>query len=120
MDSESFVHMILDCDSDRYGYLYPLVQITCKQDGIVSFINSNTKERPTLNNCKNGEIITFNGNTRIVTSSMESSHEYMYKDFSNVFPKIFCDEDNTENIISCSLSCDMHIEFTPVRKIGVF
>lgn len=119
-DLEANEKIYIDCDSDRYGYLYPVVQIKCKQAGNVSFINSNTKERPTLSNCSNGEVVTFNGNTRIITSNKESSHEFLYKDFSNVFPKIFCDEDNAENEISCSLPCDLHIEFTPVRKIGVF
>lgn len=103
--------------SDEIGYTYPKVVITCKQGGTLVLTNNLTGCRTEIQNCETDEVITFSGETMIITSSVPThdvanDFNYDFFSFGNTF-------NNRENIISSSLNCKFEMCYEAILKDAV-
>lgn len=117
--------------SDEVGYVYPhKVEITILKDGNLQIYNSQEQKSVIINNCIAGEVITLDGENKIITSNV--AHETLYNDFNYNFIKIMnkcgeCDdyysvdneEDERENVFSVNLPCNIYLIYSPICKMGV-
>ena len=111
--------MSIDNNSDEYDYIYPKIKITLHENGKLILNNISFSDSMVVDNCQSGEVLHFDGETKTIVSSLGTLHSNLYSDFNYNFLKIFCEEEKTENIITSSLPCDLTIEFSERRKIGV-
>ena len=109
--------------SDEIGYIYPNnVIIKCLASGNLTINNSQDGNRNTvINNCINGEILTLDGENKIITSS--KNHEKLYNDFNYNFIRISNkyenNMDNTQNIFTASMPCNITFTYSPICKAGL-
>lgn len=104
--------------SDEEGYIYPNVIITLLEDGDFTLSNSLSNKTTSISNCSKGEIITIEGDSQIISSSL-SAHESLSKDFNYFFPKIINTYTETKNTFTCNLKCMITITYSPIRKVGL-
>lgn len=100
--------------SDEIGFIYPNVKIVCKANGDLSVKNTDEDCNMIIKNCKSGEVITINGDTQIISSSL-SAHN-IAADFNFDFLRIGNRYDNRDNKITVSLPCEITISYCPVIK----
>lgn len=105
------------CDSDETGYLYPTVIIDCKENGDYEIHNIFDGMTTVIKNCQAGEIVTLDCDNKIIKSSVE--HLTLSNDFNYIYPKLWVDYDNRENIFTVSKACDLTFKYFPIRKVGV-
>ena len=117
--------------SDEIGYIYPnKLQITVLQDGDLKIKNSQETDTVIIKNCTTGEVITMDGENKVITSSIE--HSGLYNDFNYNFIKIInkcgdnddyfavdSEEDEVENIFTTTLPCKIELTYSPICKMGV-
>lgn len=109
--------------SDEIGYIYPHnVKIECEGNGDLKIHNSQDGLRSTvINNCVKGEILTLDGENKIITSS--KNHERLYNDFNYNFIKISNKNESTindiQNIFTASLPCKISFSYSPICKMGI-
>ncbi len=107
----------ITCISDEIGFLYPIITITCKDDGDLTITNESFDSSMEIKNVCAGEILQIDGDSLIITSSLES-HE-LYNDFNFEFLKIGCPSyTESENKISFSLDCDLTLSYEPIIKLA--
>lgn len=106
-------YMLIDY-SDEIGYTYPPLEITCNEAGDLSIYNAMEECTMVINNVSVGEIITIDGQTHIIESSL-NSHK-IYNDFNFEFFRIGNKIDDRINRITSSLKCNLKIKYTPVIK----
>lgn len=106
-------------NSDEYGRLYPIkFVVTCNVAGNLSISNSlDSGNIVRVNNCAQGEIITFDCYNKIISSNM--NHPSLYNDFNYNYPRFVSNEDDNQNVITVSLPCDISITYSLVRKVGI-
>ena len=100
--------------SDEIGYTYPSVVITLMEAGDLQITNDLEPCMMVINNCSSGEVITIDGETHIITSSLDS-HK-ICDDFNFDYLRIGNTINNRINKITCSLTCKLEIRFNPVIK----
>lgn len=100
--------------SDEIGYIYPNIVATCKSSGDLEITNHTEGISMVINNCSSGEVITIDGSTQILLSSLDN--HYLYDDFNYEFFRIGNTFDNRENIISSTLPCTLEINYKPIIK----
>lgn len=100
--------------SDEIGYTYPSMTIVCDQAGDLSIRNETENCTMIIRNVSVGEIITVDGSTHIIQSSI-SSHK-LYDDFNFEFFRIGNTINNRDNKIKVSLACRLKITYSPIIK----
>ncbi len=100
--------------SDEIGITYPDLKIVCKADGDLEVKNITYPCAMIINNCKAGETITVDGDTRIITSSL-SNHD-ISDDFNYEYLRIENEYAKRENKITVSLPCDITLSYHPIIK----
>lgn len=118
-DTES--SYVLWDNSDETGYIYPeTVEIECLESGDITVTNSKDTKQTVIKNCTAGEIITLDGQNKIIRSGME--HGKLCNDFNYHFIRIIntqgINRDN-ENIFTASLPCNIRLIYSPICKAGV-
>ncbi|WP_312369080.1 phage tail domain-containing protein [Lachnoclostridium sp.] len=103
--------------SDEIGHIYPQLVIDIMKDGNLELHNSIENRTMIINNCKNGEQITVDGENKIIKSSIVT-HK-IYDDFNWKYFRIANRFILRENIVSSSLDCKVHMQWRPIRKVGV-
>lgn len=105
--------------SDEIGYIYPDITITCGADGelILKNISEDTETR--IKGCSggidnNGEVITIDGSTFILKSTLQSHH--LYDDFNYEFFRIGNTYNRRENVITSTLPCTLELRYRPIIK----
>lgn len=111
--SNNLTHNFED-SSDEIGYLYPSLKITINQSGDFSLSNSLENCTMTINNCTSGEVITIDGYTHIIQSSL-NAHK-VYNDFNFEYFRIGNTLDDRTNIITASLPCTIELRYSPIIK----
>lgn len=106
----------INTDSDKIGYIYPNISITCKQAGDLTLTNTTTGEKTIIKNCSQNEIITIS-ETKVITSSM--AHSTLSMDFNYVHPRLKTSYSSDLNIFSTSLPCTITFSYKSIRKVGV-
>lgn len=105
---------ILSDMSDEIGYIYPSMIITINRDGNLAITNEMENCSMVIKNCKVGEVITIDGDTHIISSSL-NSHK-IYNDFNFEYFRIGNTINNRNNKISASLPCKIELKYSPVIK----
>lgn len=108
--------------SDEEGKLYLNAEIIPKQNGNLIIKNIYTNENYTIiNNCISGEIITLDGENKIITSDKQNNiHKRIYNDFNYKWLYISnVDSFEAENVFTTSLPCKIKTTYEPIRKFGV-
>lgn len=120
--SEENQKIYLFGDGDEYGNIYPVVKILFKKAcDEFTITNHNTSTTVYLRNCKEGEMITIDGEHKIITTDNDTHKKTLYNDFNYEYLNIFIDEnDYNENEYEVSSPCLITIEYYPVRKVGVY
>lgn len=104
--------------STETGHLYPTEFICkCLESGDLQIHNSIEDRITILNNCVKDEIITMDGNHRVIETSVPT-HK-LYNDFNYNYFRLGNTYDNNLNIITTSLPCEIHIAYELVRKVGI-
>lgn len=119
VDSENGEFIIYD-ESEELGSIYPILfTVKCNGSGNLELHNSmeNTNKFTEVKNVVNGEILTFDGIHKVITSS--AIHNGLYNDFNYVFPRLFNTFKEKKNIFTISIPCEVEIEYKPIRKVGV-
>lgn len=114
-------YILYDC-SDEAGYIYPdIAEIECLSPGDLIISNSRDECQTVIQNCIAGEIITLNGENKIIHSNQ--THDRLYNDFNYHFLRIINDPDTGSdgncNIFTSALPCNIRLVYSPVCKIGV-
>jgi len=105
--------------SDEVGHLYCNVTITCLEAGDLIIKNSLDEDNDVvIKNCQTGEVITMQGEQKIIMTS-RTSHDTLPNDFNYNFFRINNYYDNTENVYTSSLNCIVEIVYSPIRKVGI-
>ena len=99
---------------DEIGFIYPDMTIICEANGELHISNETYGVDTVIKNCSKGEVITINGDTRIVYSSMKS--HAIYNDFNFQFPILGNDYHNRNNIISINLKSTVEMKYKPIIK----
>lgn len=104
--------------SNETGHLYPTV-FTCKclQSGNLQIHNSIEDRITEIKNCVKDEIISIDGNHKVIESTV-SSHK-LYNDFNYNYFRLGSKYEDNLNIITTSLPCQIHMEYESIRKIGI-
>lgn len=108
--------VLLSDVSDEIGYIYPNLSITIDKDGDLEIYNENTDCRTVIKNCVVGEVITIDGNAKIIDTSKDAHRSTLHNDFNFEFFKIGNTLDNRNNRIYFSLPCKCVLKYTPVIK----
>ena len=109
--------------SDEIGHIYPQnVTIKCLGSGDLEIHNSQDGTRSTVvKGCIEGEILTLDGENKIITSS--ENHVRLYNDFNYNFIRISNYNENsindTQNTFTASLPCQISFSYSPICKMGI-
>lgn len=105
--------------SDEIGNIYPQnVTIKCLESGDLKIHNSQDGLRSTvINGCVEGEILTLDGENKIITSSV--NHVKLYNDFNYNFIKISNSNNERKNTFTTSLPCQISFSYSPICKMGI-
>lgn len=109
----SKAHILSDM-SDEIGYTYPSMVITINEGGNLTLCNETEDCTMVINNCSSGEVITIDGDTQIISSSLDS-HK-LYDDFNFEFFRIGNTISNRNNKITASLPCKLEVAYSPIIK----
>lgn len=101
--------------SDEVGFVYPKVDILCKQDGELRISSDLGRCQSVIQNCSNGETITMSGISKIISTN-KSDHD-VSDDFNYDFFRIGNTIDNRVNTITVNMPCTVGIEYEPVLKV---
>lgn len=106
------------CLSNETGHLYPKV-FTCKclQSGDLRLHNSIEDRITEIKNCVKNEIISIDGNHKVIESSVITHN--LYNDFNYNYFRLGSRYEDNLNVITASLPCEIHMEYESVRKVGL-
>lgn len=105
---------VLSDMSDEIGYTYPSMVITCNRAGDLTIYNEMENCTMVIKNVSVGEVITIDGTTHIIESSLDSHN--IYDDFNFEFFRIGNTINNRNNRISASLPCKLEFTYSPIIK----
>lgn len=109
--------LIIEDVSDETGYIYPNVKIEFLEPGNLLIDNEEDSNTIIINNCIQGEIITFNGDTKIIASNIPQ-HTNLPNDFNYNFLRIVNQYSSRRNVFTSNLRCKLTISYSPIRKVG--
>ena len=110
--------------SDELGVLPVKMTIKPSKNGNLTITNSLMNEyepqkaTTIIKNCIANETISLDSEHLIISSS-NSSHSRLYNDFNYVYPQLYTDYADQVNKFTFSMQCEVHMEFKPIRKVGV-
>ncbi len=114
---QSNPHTIVNL-SHETGHLYPSVfSCKCLSSGNLQITNSIENRTTEIKNCVKDEIITLQGQTKEINSS--KTDHMLYNDFNYNYFRLANTYHNNRNIITTSIPCEIHIEYNPIRKVGL-
>lgn len=104
--------------SHEIGILYPK-KFTCKclTGGNLEILNGIEDRKTVVYNCIKDEIISLEGENKIIESNVKT--HLLYNDFNYKYFRLANSYYNNINSITTSLPCKIHIEYNPIRKVGI-
>lgn len=102
--------------SDDIGDIIPTLRITCADSGDFEIRNLTTSDRVIVTDCIPGEIITFDPDTLLLTSSRGRN---LWDCFNYEFLKLTNTLEDRNNRIVVSLPSTVEIRYTPIIKNSV-
>ena len=106
------------CISDEIGQQPIKMTVKTSKAGQLTISNSAYDQATVIKNCAKDETITIDSENLIITSN-NSTHKKLYNDFNYTYPKLINDYDNSINTFTLSMPCEVHLEYRPIRKVGV-
>lgn len=105
-------------NSNELSCIYPLITVKVNSDCAFFIANTFTGEKIELHNCLADEIIIFDNENKIITSSKRKAHK-LHSDFNFSWFKLY--NSNTNRINQLIFSGNALVEFTyrEIRKVGV-
>ena len=100
--------------NEEMGDTYPWMRITCGQAGTMTITNALTGCSCSVENCVSGEVLTFSGESMIISSS-NTNHD-LANDFNYDFFRIGNNAEEDENAITVSMPCTVEIKYRPIWK----
>lgn len=100
--------------NEEMGDTYPWMRVTCGQSGIFTITNALNGCECTVENCLSDEVITFSGESMIISSS-NTNHD-IANDFNYDFFRISNNAEENENEITVSMPCTVEIRYRPIWK----
>lgn len=105
-------------DNDRESFLFPTFNITIQENGDLELCTDTEPARKTiLKDCNIGDVIILDCENRIIQSS--NSLHHLAGSFNFVFPRINYNFKKKTYSININLNCDIVMDTTLVRKIGM-
>lgn len=110
--------------SDELGVLPLKMTVKPSKAGNLTIVNSlmktydSKKATTIIKNCLANETISLDSEHLIISSS-NSNHSKLYNDFNYVYPQLYTDYVDHVNKFTFSMQCEVHMEFEPIRKVGV-
>ena len=100
--------------NDEIGETYPALTITCGSAGTLTISDDRTDCECSVDNCISGEVISFSGDTQIITSSnalhdLANDFNYDFFRFGNTF-------DDRENTVTVNMPCTVELRYRPIWK----
>lgn len=105
--------------SDEEGYIYPDIIITLHESGnleIINNINPET-EKTIISDCVQGEIISIYGD--ILQIQTNNENHAISECFNYTFPRLYNNNEKTNNLFCVNLNCDIEIKYRGIRKVGI-
>lgn len=99
--------------SDDIGDIYPVIHIVCSAAGDLNITNATTGKTTIIQNCENGEEITIDGNTLMITTS---SNNNIWDRFNYVFPQLTNSLKRRVNTFNFSLPSTITVSYVPIIK----
>ena len=100
--------------NDEIGDTYPWMEVTCGQAGTFTITDDITGCSCRVANCLNGEVLTFSGDSMIISSS-NTNHD-LANDFNYDFFRFANTIENRENLVTVSMPCTVKIKYRPIMK----
>lgn len=112
--------VVLYCDSDEIGITYPNIKITCLEDGLFEMKNITTGTCLSIDNCIKGETIIMDGEHKLIDTNNQEHKKTLFNDFNYEFIDMETGErSDLSNIYELSMTCELVIAYSPIRKVGV-
>lgn len=102
--------------SDEIGYTYPHLVITCNKAGNLEIYNETMDSLMRINNLSLNEVITIDGDAKIISTSDTAHAATLCNDFNFEFLKIGNTIYERNNKLSFSLPCKVEYRYTPIIK----
>lgn len=109
-DDQLVIHDI----SDEAGFIYPHVEITCKENGNLYLTNSYDNRDTIIYNCSENERIIMTDH--LIIASDNPDH-LIQNDFNYEYIRIANNYYNFTNAITSSLKCHIEISYNPIAKV---
>lgn len=105
--------------SDETGVTAPKhLSVQCLSGGDLCISNLSDRNRTVcVKNCSKNEIITFDCIHKIISSS-DNTHK-LCNDFNYTYFRMVNTYGNRQNLITSDMDCRFHLEYNPVRKVGI-
>ena len=115
-------HVYLYGHGDELGVVYPLIIIQPKQDcETFVLMNITTGTTLALRNCLKDEVITIDGEHKVILTDENKRHSMICNDFNYEYIDILVqDDDISENIYEVSQPCTITFKYSPIRKVGMY
>ncbi|WP_310603646.1 phage tail domain-containing protein [Anaerosporobacter sp.] len=104
--------------SDEIYYLYPKITIAVNKACDFSIINTYTDEKTELKGCLNGEIITLDSETRIITSNKRNAIE-LFEAFNWTWFRLGISLQNRKNNLVFNGNASVDFTYREIRKVGI-
>lgn len=116
--SDENTEFVIDDISDEIGHLYCYATIKCLEAGDLEISNSlDIDNTVVIKNCVANEIITLYGEQKIIESN--KAHKTLYNDFNYNFLRINNTYEESQNVFTSNLSCQITLSYSPIRKVGL-
>lgn len=103
--------------SDEEGYIYPELILTLREEGTLKITHSIDGRITRITDCTEGECIHIHGGILQIESNQED--QSIFQRFNYQFPRLCSTLDQTANILSFNLDCDVELKYRGIRKAGI-
>lgn len=109
----------LSCFSDEPGTTPPkLLTVLCQSGGDLCLTNiSDNNRKLYVSGCSVGERLTFDCIHKIITSS--KSTPPICNRFNYNYFRLVSTCSDRQNLITANIDCRIHLEYNPIRKVGI-
>lgn len=103
-------------ESDEIGEMYPELVVTCNAGGTWTLANDMTDCSCEVENCTNGEVLTFGGDTMTIDTSSVVHANTLANDFNYDFFRFGNTYDSRLNTFTATIPCTVRLRYRPIIK----
>lgn len=102
--------------NDEIGDCYPELTVTCGASGTWTLADDVTGCSCEVENCTNGEVLHFSGDTMIIDTSSVTHANTLANDFNYDFFRFGNTADNRVNTFTATMPCTVELRYRPILK----